>query len=79
VRLLIKNLARHLPEEVFREELESVGICAVGVLQLRSGRSDQEAPKSGPLTPHFIVSVDWSKFQAYWKLGSRPTLASRIR
>jgi hypothetical protein len=57
VLLLVKNLGRHMPENVVREELESLGICFQGVLQLRSGRRDQEAAKAHPLTPHFIVTV----------------------
>jgi hypothetical protein len=56
-RLLVKNLGRNTPEDVVREEMESLGICVQGVLQLRSGRRDQEAGKDRPLTPHFIVSV----------------------
>jgi len=27
VRLLVKNLGRHMPEDVGREELENMGIC----------------------------------------------------
>jgi len=57
VRLLVKNLGRHMPEDVVREELESLGICVQGVLQLRSGHRDQEAAKAHSLTPHFIVTV----------------------
>ena len=53
VRLLFKNLGRHMPEDVVREELENLGICVQGVLQPPSGRRDQ-APS---LTPHFIMSV----------------------
>ena len=56
VRLLVKNLGRHMPEDAVREELESLGICVQGVLQLRSGRRDQTT-EARPLTPHFIVSV----------------------
>ena len=48
VRLLVKNLGRHMPEDVVREELESLGICVHAVLQLRSGRRDQEATKDNP-------------------------------
>ena len=39
--LLIKNLGRRMPEDVVREELEALGICVQGVMQLRSGRRDQ--------------------------------------
>jgi hypothetical protein len=56
VRLLVKNLHRHMPENAVREELEKLGVRAQGVLQLRLGRHDQEAAKARPLTPHFIVS-----------------------
>ena len=57
MRLLIKKLGRHMPENVVRKELENLGICVQGVLQLRSDRRNQEADKARPLTPHFIVSV----------------------
>jgi hypothetical protein len=57
VRLLVKNLGRHMPEDVVCKELESLGICVQGVLQLRSGRRDHETSKAHPLTPHFIVTV----------------------
>jgi len=57
VRLLVKNLGRHMPEDVVGEELESLGVCVQGVLQLRSGLRDQETAKAHPLTPHFIVTV----------------------
>jgi hypothetical protein len=57
VRLLVKNLGRHMPEDVVKEELENLGICVQGVLQLRLGRREQEVSKPCPLTPHFIVSV----------------------
>jgi predicted kinase len=57
VRLLIKNLGRQVPEDVVREKLETLDICVQGVLQLRSGRRDQEASKATTLNPRFIVSV----------------------
>jgi hypothetical protein len=57
VRLLVKNLGRHMPEDVVREELETLGICVQVILQLRSGRRDQEAAKVRPLTPLIIVPV----------------------
>jgi hypothetical protein len=57
VRLLIKKVGRNTPEEVVREELETLGIQVQEVLQLRSGRRDQETTKTRPLTPHFIVSI----------------------
>ena len=43
VRLLVKNLGGHMPEDAVREELESLGVRVQGVLQLRSGRRDQTA------------------------------------
>ena len=44
-----------MPESVVREELEALGIHVQGVLQLRSGRLDQDASKDRPLTPlHYI-------------------------
>ena len=57
VHLLVKELGRHMPEDVVWEQLENLGMCVQGVLQIRSGRRGQEAAKSQPLTPHFIVSV----------------------
>ena len=32
VRLLVKNLGRHMTEDVVREEMKSVGICVQGDL-----------------------------------------------
>jgi PAX-interacting protein 1 len=58
VRLLVKNLGRHMTGDVVREELGDLGIRVQGVLQLRSRRRAQEADKTRPLTPHFIVSVE---------------------
>jgi methyl coenzyme M reductase subunit C-like uncharacterized protein (methanogenesis marker protein 7) len=57
VRLQVKNLGRGMPESIVREELEALDIHVQGVLQLRSGRRDQDTTKDRPLTPHFIVSV----------------------
>ena len=57
VRLLVKNLGKVIPESVVREELESLNIRVHGVMQLRSGRRDQDPTKDRPPTPHFIVSV----------------------
>ena len=56
-RLLIKNLCRRMPKDVVRKELEALGICVQGVMQLRSGRRDQNPEKDRPVTPHFIVTV----------------------
>jgi hypothetical protein len=50
VRLLVKNLGRHMPEDVVREELENLDISVQGILQLRSGR------QSSPSYPaHYCV------------------------
>jgi hypothetical protein len=51
VRLLIKNLGRRMPETVVLEELGSLGIRVPGVVQLRSGRRDQDPSKDRPPTP----------------------------
>jgi hypothetical protein len=58
VRPMVKNLGRGMPESVVREELEAMDIHVQGVMQLRSGRRDQDPTKNRPLTPHFIVSVE---------------------
>jgi hypothetical protein len=50
-RLLVKKFGRGMPESVVREELETLDIHVQGVMQLRSGRSDQETAKDRPLTP----------------------------
>jgi hypothetical protein len=57
IRLLLKNLHKHMPQSVVREELETLGIHVQGVLQIRCGRRDQDEARDCPLTPHFIVSV----------------------
>jgi len=57
VRLLIKNLGRQKPEDVFRGELDALGFRSKGVFQLRSGQHDKEASKVNPLTANIIVSV----------------------
>jgi hypothetical protein len=57
VRLLVKNLGRQMPESVVREELEALGIRVQGVMQIRSGRRDQDATRDRPPTAHFVVSV----------------------
>jgi hypothetical protein len=56
-RLLLKNLGTGMPESVVREELDALDFHVQGVLQLRSGRRDQDPAKDLPLTPHFIVSL----------------------
>jgi hypothetical protein len=51
MRLLVKNLGRGMTESVVREELESLNICVQGVMQLRSGRRDQNPAKNRPPIP----------------------------
>jgi hypothetical protein len=48
-RLLVKNLGRATPESVVREELEALDIHLQGVMQLRSGRRDQDPAKGRPI------------------------------
>ena len=57
MRLLVKNLGRGIPESVVREEQEAMDIHVQAVMQLRSGRRDQDPTKGRPRTPQFIVSV----------------------
>ena len=57
MKLLTKNLGRRMPESAVREELESLAIQVQGVMQLRSGRRDQDPPKDRSPTPHFVVSM----------------------
>ena len=57
MRLLVKNLGRGMPESVVREELEALDIHVQAVMQLRSGRRDQDPTEDRPLTPQIIVSV----------------------
>jgi hypothetical protein len=56
LRLLVKNLGRGMPESVIREEMGALYIHVQGVMQLRSGRRDQDPTKDHPFIPHFIVS-----------------------
>jgi hypothetical protein len=46
-----------MPEDVVREELGALGICAQGIMHLRSGRRDRDPEKDRPATPDFIVTV----------------------
>jgi hypothetical protein len=39
--MMLKNLFKHMPESVVREELETLGIHIQGVFQLRSGSRDR--------------------------------------
>jgi hypothetical protein len=57
VRLLVKKFGKRMPEDVIREELESLNIQVQMVIQVRYGRRDQEPAKDSPPTPNFIVSV----------------------
>jgi hypothetical protein len=57
VRLLV-NLCRGMPERVVQEELEALDIHVQEVMELRSGRRDQDPTKERPLTSHSIVSVE---------------------
>jgi hypothetical protein len=59
VRLLVKNLGKRMPESVVRQELETLNIQFQGVIELRSGRRDQDPAKDCPPNPRFIVSVAW--------------------
>jgi hypothetical protein len=62
VRLLVKNLARGMPENVFREELEFLNIRVQGVIQLRSGRRDQVQANDRPPNPTSL---------SQWRVGLR--------
>jgi hypothetical protein len=46
-----------MTESVVQEELESLNFRVQGVMQLRSGRRDQDPAKDRPPTPHFIASA----------------------
>jgi hypothetical protein len=48
---MVKNLSKLMPESVVREELESLNVQIQGVIQLRSGRRDQDPAKDRPPTP----------------------------
>jgi hypothetical protein len=48
IQVLVKNLGKRMPESVVREELESMNIQVQGVIQLRSGRRDQDPAKDRP-------------------------------
>jgi hypothetical protein len=51
VGLLIKTLGKRMTEGVVLEELGSLGFRVQGVMQLRSGRRDQDSAKDLPSTP----------------------------
>ena len=50
-RLLVKNLGRGMPESVVREELGALDVHVQAVMQLRSGRRDQDPAKDRSPTP----------------------------
>jgi hypothetical protein len=45
VRILVKDPGRGMPQSVAREELEALDNHFQGVMQLRSGRRDQDPTK----------------------------------
>jgi hypothetical protein len=53
VRLLVKNLCKKMPESVVRKELETLNIRVKGVMQLPSGRRDQDPHQQSPSQPSF--------------------------
>ena len=57
MRLLVKNLGKGMPDSAVREKLESLNIRVQVVLQLLSGRLDQDPAKDRHPTSHFLVSV----------------------
>jgi len=63
VRLLIKNLGRQMQEGEVEDWVSVQGV------QLCSGLRYQESFKTGPLTPHFIMSV--ARRQSYAACESR--------
>jgi len=59
VRLLVKDLGRCKPESIVRDELESLNFRVHGVMQLRSGRRNQDPVEDGSSTPTFLYQ--WRK------------------
>ena len=59
VRHLVKNLGRGLPESFVREELVALDIHVQAVMQLLSGRRNEDPTKDRPLNLHFIISMAW--------------------
>ena len=55
--LVVKKAGMGMPENVAREELDSLYFRVQGVRQLRPGRCDQEPTNYSPTNPNFIVSV----------------------
>ena len=56
VRFLVKNLGSSMLESVVRDELESLNIRVQGVTQLRSGRRDQDPPRTALPPPLHCIS-----------------------
>ena len=56
VRFLVKNVGRGTPESVVWEELEALGIHIQAVMQLRSGRRDQDPTKTAFSPPLHCIS-----------------------
>jgi hypothetical protein len=46
-----------MPEDIVREELGAHGICVQEVMQIRSGRREQNPEKARPETQQFLVTV----------------------
>jgi hypothetical protein len=83
VRLLVNNLGKRMPESVVREELESLNIRVQGVMQLRSGRRDQDPAQDRLPTLHFIISpargLEVSRVRSLTELcGLRVTVESYV-
>lgn len=57
VRLLVTKVGRLMTEGLVHGKLDTVGFCVQVVMQLRSGRLDQNPEKNRQLTLHLIVSV----------------------
>jgi len=73
-RLLVKNLGRGMPDNVVREELESLTIRVQGVTQLRSGCRDPDPAKDHPPTPTSICQ--WHKGLGCQKCDRSPNSAT---
>ena len=57
MRPLVMSLGRGLSESDVRQELVALDIHVQAVMQLHSGRRDQDPSKDHPLKPHFFLSV----------------------
>jgi hypothetical protein len=74
IRLLVKNLGRQMPESVVWEELEALGIRVQGVMQLRSGRRDQDAARDRP--PLHTLWCRWLEAQRCRRCDPSPNSAA---